>query len=583
MNYGIAQLNFVLFFFLFATVFSLAGGSAYSQVPEFELIAKGTAQRFVATIDAVDPTSREYPGGRGPDQLILYTPKFGAYTGTNQWGTEITVRKGIVTKVGGNNSFIPMDGFVLSGHGKAKEFLQSSAIVGAKVRIKENTVYIVIDAESKVYNVNDKYQRVETILKEAKLTHSISKSDVRSCLNYLKKASKQIKSAQRALKKNQEKLALDYVNLATELVDKAHYLTYSSRSVEARGAWYRLKEKNPSELIKTLDKLKAGNFNIILPETWYHGYTIYPSAVVKQNPQFSGWDPLSVLVEEAHKRNIEVHLWVENFFVGVYEEPEIIKNHPSWAAYNRAGKIPSETEKGYYYLCPANPTTRKLVLDLYKEMVTKYNIDGIQLDYIRYPRPDNPLDEYCYCSYCRTAFKKEYGVDPINIDPERDLSLKQNWDNWRLEKITSFVKEVSAELRKIKPELILSAAIWTPIEKAKTEIQQDWQFWVEKGYLDYLSPMLYSDDIDWVSRSAKEVKNICDNAVYLYPGIAPFLKLKPETILEQVNAIREITGDGIFMFSLEQITDDLINILNSSVYREPAIPPHTYYRNRKGR
>ncbi|MEV1146354.1 hypothetical protein AB0I76_22215, partial [Micromonospora sp. NPDC049799] len=118
-------------------------------------------RRASSTLDATDPTAASHPGGvdpatgqcfpgcRGAEQLIAYTPAAGRpTTGTNDYGYEVTVSGGRVTARGGGNSAIPADGFVLSGHGSRGSWLEGNAPLGAKVTLDGATVTVEVDAES---------------------------------------------------------------------------------------------------------------------------------------------------------------------------------------------------------------------------------------------------------------------------------------------------------------------------------------------------------------------------------------------------------------------------------------------------
>ena len=90
--------------------------------------------------NAVDPTKANnvnsyYPGLRGPNQLIIYTPAYGFRTGTNEFGTEAIVENNMVVRLNGADSVIPKNGFVISGHGKAKDWIMKNVQVGSKVYI----------------------------------------------------------------------------------------------------------------------------------------------------------------------------------------------------------------------------------------------------------------------------------------------------------------------------------------------------------------------------------------------------------------------------------------------------------------
>ncbi len=84
-----------------------------------------------------------YPGGRGPGQLLVYTPAYGQETtGTNEWGLEAVVRNGRVEKVEGNNNPVPDNGFVISGHGKALTWIRSNLQPGVEVELGETEVRV---------------------------------------------------------------------------------------------------------------------------------------------------------------------------------------------------------------------------------------------------------------------------------------------------------------------------------------------------------------------------------------------------------------------------------------------------------
>ena len=98
-------------------------------------------------IDLIDPVvaSGYYPGGRGPNKLVIYTADYGEHTGTNEFGTEAIVTDNVVTSLSGADSAIPKNGLVISGHGSAKNWISQNITVGSKVYVdsmnKTITVY----------------------------------------------------------------------------------------------------------------------------------------------------------------------------------------------------------------------------------------------------------------------------------------------------------------------------------------------------------------------------------------------------------------------------------------------------------
>ena len=87
------------------------------------------------SLTSVNPTQREYGGGRGPHHLIAYTPEFGDYTETNAWGSEAIVQNGIVVSIGGNNSEIPQNGMVISGNESSSTWINKKLEVGMEVQL----------------------------------------------------------------------------------------------------------------------------------------------------------------------------------------------------------------------------------------------------------------------------------------------------------------------------------------------------------------------------------------------------------------------------------------------------------------
>jgi len=113
-------------------------------------------------VNAVDPAGQgEYPGNRGPDQLIVYTPAYGQpTTGTNQWGLEAIVKQGkVVKQLSGGNAEIPSDGFVVSGHGEASTWIAYNLKPGVKVEREGTELHLLPLPENQMTAV----QRVEAL------------------------------------------------------------------------------------------------------------------------------------------------------------------------------------------------------------------------------------------------------------------------------------------------------------------------------------------------------------------------------------------------------------------------------------
>ncbi|MDF5710827.1 MAG: family 10 glycosylhydrolase [Nostoc sp. S4] len=329
-------------------------------------------------------------------------------------------------------------------------------------------------------------------------------------------------------------------------------------------------------LAQVFNRLAATGINTVFFETVNAGYTIYPSQVAKeQNPLIRGWDPLADAVKLAHERNMELHAWVWTFAAGNQRHNEIINvnlnypgpvlaAHPDWANYDNLGNmIPIGQTKPF--LDPANPQVRQYLLKLYTEIVTRYDVDGLQLDYIRYPFQD-PLGgrTYGYGKAARVQFQQLTGVDPVNISPSQP-ELWQKWTTFRTEQVDSFVAQVSQQLRQKRANLILSVAVFPlPQMERIQKIQQNWETWARRGDIDLIVPMTYALDTSRFQRLAQPwIASKQLGATLLVPGIR-LLSLPTIGAFDQLQLVRDLPVSGYALFAAENFNNELEKLFIST-------------------
>src|SRR5690606_3025151 len=189
------------------------------------------------------------------------------------------------------------------------------------------------------------------------------------------------------------------------------YLCYPQPKEEVRAVWLttawgldwpksiRTVDGQKNALINILDKLKDANFNTIYFQVRARGDLIYKSEIEPWSVNLTGimgrdpgYDPLQFAIEEAHKRGMELHAWVVVYKVYGLETPpatnppHVLLSHPELCkAYGSEG----------YYMDPGYPETTTYLLNLFMEMIRKYDIDAIHFDYMRYPGSNfNDADSY---------------------------------------------------------------------------------------------------------------------------------------------------------------------------------------------
>jgi len=553
-----------------------------------------------STISVVDPTAtsnpagvdpgtgRCYPGCRGAEQLIVYTSASGRpTTGTNDFGYEVTVVDGRVVARGGNNREIPADGYVVSGHGGRGAWLSSNAVLGARVSHDGSTLTVVVDETTYVYGAEQALVRAHEAIAAAQA--SCLDAPLADAGAAAREATVALRRARAASRAGVVTRAVALAEHARERAEVALYRTAESRPVEGRGIWVRPTETTPEQIAATLDEIDAAGFNMVFLETVWQGYTIFPSDVAqaagvpRQRPNMAHFDPLRVWIDEARERGIELHAWVHTFYVGVQSESggpgPVLTAHPEWAAVERedvgeTGPQPSSQEPGYYFLDPSIPAARDYVRGLFEEVLTDYDVDGLHLDYIRYP-VSQPWETaaFSYSDHARQAFAADHGVDPYSLTPADPLW--KTWEAWREARITSFVGEVRAMQREVAPEAQVSAAVFPDPSDGLTKKFQNWAHWVELGYVDFLTGMSFGTSGESVARETALMRNAVGDDNLLYTATyGPFRGSTPDVVVEQVQAVRDAGSDGAALFAYNQLSAGQATALAEGPFRRDAVVPH---------
>lgn len=222
-----------------------------------------------------------------------------------------------------------------------------------------------------------------------------------------------------------------------------------------------------------------------------------------------GYDPLGLAVELAHARGMALHAWV-NVVPAAWDttppaDPKHVWNtHPEWLWYDQHGARQGLSKGFYASLNPCLPEVRGYIVDVLREIATNYAIDGLHLDYIRFPNepPAVPKDsglDYPRDERTLALFRAEKGCHP-----DEDARA---WQRWRTEQVTRLCREIRGMLDVAAPAAQLSAAVGSEPGNALHH-HQDVEGWLAEGLLDLVFPMNYTADPalfaqrvdDWVAR-----------------------------------------------------------------------------------
>ncbi len=312
--------------------------------------------------------------------------------------------------------------------------------------------------------------------------------------------------------------------------------------------------EGPAAVAPVVDRLARAGFDLIIPFMECADSSVkYQSKIALIDPVAEDWDPLAVLAEEAQKAGLKVHPCLDPFRAGARS---VIQDE-SFYERNRAGEqLPQ--------LCAAAEESHRIKLDLYEELMDRYPLAGVHMDRIRYDSEDE-----CFCERCRSEFRAKTGVDPLeigkssefNVYSERGRNRKhpawEAWVEWRAGWITKFVEELS-DLTKSKGKE-LSAAVFMEYPECIVYEGQDWGDWGERGLVDVMMPMTYTNSTLMVKKRTRnhlaQVKGGCQ----VWAGLSNDScrsELSTEALVAQSKAAIDEGAEGIVIFAYGSLTDE---------------------------
>ncbi|MEM0950521.1 MAG: family 10 glycosylhydrolase [Cyanobacteria bacterium P01_H01_bin.74] len=349
---------------------------------------------------------------------------------------------------------------------------------------------------------------------------------------------------------------------------------------------------NADRLRSHIQQLHQAGINLIYFETINAGYPIYPSKLVAQNPLIQGWDPLAVAIDESHRLGMELHAWVWSFAVGNTRHNAIIGKPahypgPVFDRYpalrqemlvNRYGKH-RPAGQHEYWLSPASEKSRAFLKNYYREIVENYAVDGLHLDYIRYP-----FQKYSSQMGYERVGQEAYASETGRLSHHFHQRSTPHWIRWKSRQVSQFVQDIATTMRAIQPDLILSAAVF-PMPRASriTAIQQDWETWLDNGWVDMINPMVYTRNPQKFKRLIAQIKQSPKHDPVLYPGIAMH-KIDANQLYLELKALKETGLVGNTLFASAYFNSPKRTVLSSGLahLKHTKTKPYTENTNYAG-
>jgi len=318
----------------------------------------------------------------------------------------------------------------------------------------------------------------------------------------------------------------------------------------------------------------------------------YPSDLLPEADFSEGFDPLGYLVARAAPMGLEVHAWLNAFLVWSAPWNPVSPSHvcnalPEWFMCD----INSRSTLGYTRdecdaaglvgatLSPSEPEVREFIADVAEEIVLLYDVDGIHLDYIRYPN-----ESFGFEDRARMLFFFETGIDPVGfhrMHTTPSLSLRDSWGAWKETQVTSTVRTVRSRLDAAAPGTLLSCAVMADPFDARSQYSCDWRQWLKDGDIDLAFTMAYTTN-------ANRARELAVTGTNLYPDhLIHGIGIYNQPMSRAFSGAREALSRGaagVCVFSLNSLYPDSAWVLREfwrfygSAPVEHAPNPALFYR-----
>ncbi|OGO87008.1 MAG: hypothetical protein A2Y15_07510 [Clostridiales bacterium GWF2_36_10] len=507
---------------------------------------------------------------RKTDYMVIYNNR-GSYTETNVYGYEVVVTAGVVTGISGNNSYIPVEigSYVVSGHGSSVEWLKANVVLGMSVTYNTTKVTFIYDNSTVLRNLELSINKMQDVYNDAKATYRLI--DYSGLSSRIQSVNNSFNSLKAAYSTNHSyDIETNSAPLFEEVKDIQN-LCVESSSVEIRGVWIRPTQTTAKAVDAYVEQLYDAGINMLCIETLYDSTMIMPmpeNSLFEQNPLWKGFDMLQAFIDSCHERDMELHIWMPIYYVGHGGNNRSVgTKKQEWLSRTNTGSIyaAGDTSK-FMFLSPANPEVKDFLLETYEYILTNYDIDGFELDYIRYnARGDS---DFGYDAATVNAFKAAYGITP---EYNTKASYWNNWVSFRASFVTDMVRSVRNLINTINPQIVLSADVSPDFNHAKNYLYQDSVTWLNNGYLDMIHPMAYGDGYVSLMEDYLLIAGDC----YVGVGLGAYMEeFDAEDMQRQAIDMSLIKSAGSVFFEassfLNKGTGDL---LTSTIYRNRAVSP----------
>ena len=373
---------------------------------------------------------------------------------------------------------------------------------------------------------------------------------------------------------------------AVEPVRAAAPGSTSPRLKETRGLWVvRSTLVHPDSVRALVERAAGAGFNTLVVQVRGRGDAYYSGGIepradgIRDQP---GFDPLALTVSEAHARGIEVHAWMN---VHLISSASVISRDPTHLVNARPGllAVPRELARELHdvdpassryfdrlvahalanpngveglYTSPSAPEVKERVYAVAMDLVERYEIDGIHLDYVRYPSgafdySRGALDRFR--NWIDGRITDDQRTELVSASEQNPLAFVEAfpkpWAEFRRDQITDLVERIYVGVKRRRPEVLVSAAVFPDAQESFLHRYQDWEEWLRRGIVDVVAPMAYNPDDGLFDQAISHAAEVA-GPERVWAGVGVYLTTYEGT-LSKIDITQRIGVRGFLLFSYD--------------------------------
>ena len=382
---------------------------------------------------------------------------------------------------------------------------------------------------------------------------------------------------------------------------------------EVRGLWVlRSSLTSPGRVRQMVDMAQRAGFNTLLVQVRGHGDAYYDSRIepraIELDDESPTFDPLTLTLTAAHAAGLKVHAWVSVDLVSSATtlsraRTHVTARHPEWLMVPRSiantlravppdlpsylGDIARATRAtggqiDGLYLSPILPAARDYLTSVITDLVSRYPLDGLHLDDLRYPS-----DQFDYSTAAIAAFRAEVaGTVPHEAHERLDRlamtditswpdALPGPWAQFRRDRLTQLAASMRVAARAARPGISVSVAVASSADEARSGRLQDWRQWARTGIVDAICPMDYTlDAAEFAATVARVKADAAPAPVWAGIGVAgPTLSQTRENL----RTARKAGLAGVLLYSYDSLTagdapPDYVSLIRAALLDQALTP-----------